>query len=416
MGQEINFVVGTMGAPNAALVAQFADATDVLAQAMANRNEDGTRKLATVRYIKDLLPIGGADFIELAVVDGWKVVVQKGLHVINDMVIYIEIDSWVPYEIAPFLSKGQEPKEYEGIKGNKLRTIKLRGTTSQGLILPLDEFPEIFNEIKPQIQYQSDIDAKAVPNNGDLQQSVLSAIKNDPNFDNLIGMDVTKLLGIKKWEPQIPANMAGLIKGDFPSWGKKTDAERIQNLTNEFESYKDIQFEVTIKLDGTSMSVGISPNSEYTVCSRNLSLKTEQEGNTFINLMVKYGLEEKLRLLNRPILISGEFIGPGIQKNHEKITSNEYYVFNIWDPLTMSYISAKERINICNQLGLKHVPVLYESVLLNDLNINTVDDILEFANGPSLKAATREGLVYKSIDGKIMFKTISNKWLIKDSE
>lgn len=96
------------------------------------------RKLATIRKISEIKPIEGADKIELAVLDGWQVVIKKGEYQVNDLVVYLEIDSWVPNELAPFLTpEGKEPKEYNGVKGERLRTKKLRGVFSQGLILPL---------------------------------------------------------------------------------------------------------------------------------------------------------------------------------------------------------------------------------------------------------------------------------------
>jgi RNA ligase (TIGR02306 family) len=95
------------------------------------------RKLATIRVIDGIQPIQGADAIECAVVGGWKVVVKKGEFLVGESALYLEIDSWVPHELAPFLTKGDEAKEFEGVKGNRLRTVKLRGQISQGLLLPL---------------------------------------------------------------------------------------------------------------------------------------------------------------------------------------------------------------------------------------------------------------------------------------
>jgi RNA ligase (TIGR02306 family) len=95
------------------------------------------RKMATIRKIDDIRPIEGADAIECAVVGGWQVVVKKGEYNVGDLAVYLEIDSFVPHELAPFLSKGQEPREFNGVKGERLRTVKLRGVTSQGLLLPL---------------------------------------------------------------------------------------------------------------------------------------------------------------------------------------------------------------------------------------------------------------------------------------
>ena len=95
------------------------------------------RKLACVKRIDDLLPIEGADKIEVAVVGGWKVVVKKGDFKKGELAIYLEIDSWVPTEVAPFLVKaGNKPKEYNGVKGEHLRTVKLKKQISQGLLLP----------------------------------------------------------------------------------------------------------------------------------------------------------------------------------------------------------------------------------------------------------------------------------------
>jgi RNA ligase (TIGR02306 family) len=97
------------------------------------------RKLATLREIDAILPIEGADAIECAVVGGWKVVIKKGEYKPGDRAVYCEIDSWIPTKLAEFLSKGKEPREYEGIKGERLRTVKLRGQLSQGLLLNLDD-------------------------------------------------------------------------------------------------------------------------------------------------------------------------------------------------------------------------------------------------------------------------------------
>ena len=97
------------------------------------------RKLATIRKIDEIRPIPDADAIECAVVGGWTVVVKRGEFQVNDWAIYCEIDSWIPHTVAPFLSKGQEPREFEGVKGERLRTVKLRGTTSQGLLLKIED-------------------------------------------------------------------------------------------------------------------------------------------------------------------------------------------------------------------------------------------------------------------------------------
>ena len=95
------------------------------------------RKLATIRRIAEIRPIENANKIYHYRVDGWWVVDTVDKFQVGDLVIYLEIDSWVPTELAPFLSKGKEPREYNGVKGERLKTVKLRGAVSQGLLLPI---------------------------------------------------------------------------------------------------------------------------------------------------------------------------------------------------------------------------------------------------------------------------------------
>jgi RNA ligase (TIGR02306 family) len=100
-----------------------------------------------------------------------------------------------------------------------------------------------------------------------------------------IGDEVTELLGVTKYEPPMPAVLAGDAKGLFPSFIQKTDQERIQNLYDDYKSmYADEEFEVTVKLDGSSATYYFK-DGEFGVCSRNLELK-ETEGNSFLKVSV----------------------------------------------------------------------------------------------------------------------------------
>lgn len=87
-----------------------------------------TRKLAHIEIIESLSPIEGADKIEVAKVLGWECVVKKGEFKKGDIVVYVEVDSVMP-----------DKPEYEFLRDRKfrIRTIKLKGQVSMGLILPL---------------------------------------------------------------------------------------------------------------------------------------------------------------------------------------------------------------------------------------------------------------------------------------
>ena len=332
------------------------------------------RKLATIRKIDNILPIPGADAIECAVVGGWKVVVKKGEYQAGDLGIYCEIDSWIPHALAPFLSKGREPRVFEGVEGERLRTVKLRGQISQGLLLPT---------------------VGQTPLTGE-------------------GDDLTEFLGIKKWEKALPAQLAGQAKGNFPTAIPKTDQERVQNLVQEIALAQGDEFEVTEKLEGSSMTCYLI-GDEFGVCSRNLDLK-ETEGNSFWATARAEDIETKMRRLRvkstfTDFAVQGELIGPGIQGNIYNLSRCEFRVFDIYDIQSGEYLNPFSRNLMVGMMGLKHVPVIDAEFVLN----TDVDGLLNMAESKSeLADVQREGLVFKQNDGGFSFKAISNAYLINE--
>lgn len=340
------------------------------------RNLDGKRVMAWIEEIDEIREHPNADMLELVKVGGWQVVVKKGEYQAGDRAVYCAIDSWIPHELAPFLSKGQEPREFNGIKGEKVRTIKLRGELSQGLLLPTSVI---------------------------VQDGV-----NGNEYPFIEGSDVTELLGIQKWEAPIPAQIAGQVKGNFPDFIPKTDQERVQNLDlSEFPD--DATWEVSVKLDGTSVTLYLF-EGEIGVCSRNLELKINEENAN--NSLVKLALEKQNALLKMwNLAIQGELIGEGIQGNKEKLKGQEFYVFDMYDIDAQKYLPPKKVRELCQSLNFNHVPVL-------DVDASTpasIDQALAMADGPSLNAAVREGIVFKCNENpKLSFKAISNKFLLKE--
>ena len=339
------------------------------------------RKLATIRKIQDIQPIEGADAIELAIVDGWKVVVAKNVeYKVGDTVVYCEIDSFLPIqEEFEFLRKSSYKKMGDQ-EGFRLRTIKLRGQVSQGLIIPIS--------VVPITQFAT---ASTLPE----------------------GMDVTEMLGIVKYEPPIPAELSGKVKGSFPSFLRKTDEERVQNLSREYDEYKNRyknQFYVTEKLDGSSATFYYN-NGVFGVCSRNLEL-LETEGNTFWKVAREMDLENKLKNYGKNLSLQGELIGEGIQGNPYKIKGQKVMFFNVFDIDEQERMSLGGFIKVIDDLNLEFVPF----VELNFELPKNIDDLLKYAEGNSkLNYNTeREGIVIRSINTKISFKVISNKFLLQE--
>lgn len=344
------------------------------------------RKMASIRAIDSIQPIEGADAIECAVVGGWKVVVKKGEFAAGDLAVYCEIDSWIPTELAPFLSKDKEPREFEGIRGERLRTVKLRGQLSQGLLLPVEV------------------------DNG--QFTGVVHLLSTRRYRVEEGMDVSEILNIVKWERPMNAQLAGMARGNFPSLIPKTDQERVQNLKKEIAAVAETnaRFEVTEKLEGSSMTCYLI-DGVFGVCSRNLDLK-EEGGTTFWEVARRDGIEEKMRDTgpDAQFAIQGELIGPGIQGNIYKLSKPEFYVFDVYNVAAGTYLKPAERVALVERMGLNHVPVINPAWPVT----SSIEGLLEAAEGKTFLLTSnteREGIVFKEVRGGMTFKAISNKYL-----
>ena len=337
------------------------------------------RKLATIQKIADVQPIEGADKICKYKVNGWWVVDQVGKYDVDELVIYCEVDSYLP--IKPefeFLRKSSYKKMPDGTEGFRLKTIRLRGQVSQGLLLRWDTL----------------------------------LMKDCESYPLAEGEDVSDHLGIVKYEPPIPACLSGQVKGNFPAFLNKTDEERIQNLSDVYSIWKSNVFYVTEKLDGSSMTCYIK-DGEFGVCSRNMNL-AETEGNAFWQAARSAKIEERLRYKGYDnICIQGELLAPGVQGNKYKVSKPELRVFNVFDIATGEYFSKDDMKDFCWKMELNTVPILDEQFLLPD----SIEDLLKYAEGKSeLADVEREGVVIRTDGKKISFKVISNKFLLKNED
>lgn len=338
------------------------------------------RVMARVVTIDNVERHPNADALDICTVGGWNIVTKIGEYKTGDFAVMCEIDSWVPHELASFLSKGKEPREYRGVKGERLRTAKLRGVVSQGLLLPM---------------------------------SVLNIETDGIIYETLAddGCDVSEVLNIQKWEPEIPAQLAGQVRGNFPSQIPKTDQPRIQNLKKELSiaQHKGLQFAIEEKLEGSSLTMYLDIEDEFHVCSRNLDLKNDG-ANSFWRAAIKYDVENIMRQNNlQGYAIQAELLGPGIQANIYQLNDVEFYVFDVYTVKQARYLYPAERRELIATLGLNQVPVVCESTTLG-----TMEEIIALADSKSMLYNTlREGIVFKQLDGDMTFKSISQQYLIK---
>jgi RNA ligase (TIGR02306 family) len=347
------------------------------------------RKLATIRKISDILPIEGADLIVRVKVDDWYCVALKTEFNVGDLCVYFEIDSFIP--IIPQVEhlRARAYKKMGDKEGIRIKTIKLKGQISQGLALPV---------------------------------SVLTMIESEL-FE---GLDVSFPLGVEKYEQPIPQELNGQVKGNFPTFIKKTDQERCQNIGYQiFTENKDATYEVTMKLDGTSYT-GFQNNGEDGVCGRNWQLQLDEwnASNALVRMFIDSKMQSALQAYGKNIAVQGEFMGPKIQANREGLTTYTLFVFDIYDIDNQCQLSPDNRrvaLQALYDLGMnkdmvQHVPILAYNVTLADLGISDVAGLLKAAEGPSINHVIREGEVYKRMDGLFSFKAISNAFLLKEKD
>ena len=384
------------------------------------------RKLAHIETIAEIKPIEGADKIELAYVLGWQCVVKKGEFKVGDKIIYVEVDSVMP-----------ERPEFEFLRDRKfkIKTIKLKGQISQGLVLP--------------IYYNDNVYLKSILHNLD------------------IGADVTKLLGITKYlsiseKEEITQQETNISneknkfkkfimryswirklffsrkrKGGFPYWVSKTNEERIQNIPFILEKFKDKEVYITEKIDYQSVTFTnkIIPNTtpiigkflskkfKFIVCSRNRI--NNDKNSLYWRIAKKYNIEQILKE-NPTLTIQGEQGDTNVQGNKYGITEPTMWVFNIIDHKKHYHYNYEEMLEFCINNNLLVVPLIgkklnnYSNKIhckLSELG-STVQDLVEFSKGKSVinPNIEREGVVIRCIENgnKILsFKVINPEFLLK---
>lgn len=359
------------------------------------------RQLATIRTIASTRPIQGADRIEVAQVDGWECVVKKGEFEVGQHIVYVEVDSVMP-----------ERPEFEFLRDRKfrVRTIKLRGQVSQGLVLPLDILPAGNYKLGDDVTELLGV-TKYDPQ---AQQEALLLTKQPKTPTN----PVVKFLMRFKWYRRL--FMKPKRKGGFPDWIVKTDETRIQNLTTLFdiERKKGTLFSVTEKVDGQSATYFLQKISrrkyEFGVCSRNIRLGTP-DNSSYWTIAHKYDIENVLKKLigeYQTIVLQGEICGDGIQGNKYHISGYDLFAFNlIYPDHKCTTAEIKETLA---PFGIKSVPIVEEGKALP----GTIAELVEYSKGRSVvrKEQKREGVVMRNVQNNISFKVINPDFLLAEKD
>lgn len=360
------------------------------------------RDLASIQKIESLTPIDGKDKIELARIQGWDVIVQKGAFKVGDLVVYVQYDTVLPDKPEfEFLRKRCWNSRYNG---HRIRNMSMGGVFSQGIVFPLDILPagtykegQNVTNIIGVVRYAPEEFVSQTPPNS----------KQPPIYRLLMRYTWFRKLFGGTWKEK---------KGKFPENIKKTDEGNVQVVFGRMP--KDHTWTITEKIEGQSVTlsvesikIGFFKKRDYKVFSRNTFVG---EGNSnWGYISKKYNLRKKLLSEKTNYTIQGEIAGPGIQKNIYDFGDKELFVFSIIETDTGKKLDYTEMKSLCNKWGVSIVPVLTEHYTLP----KTSDGIVKMSNGITVvgnrKGQKREGVVLRSEqDPNLSFKARSPEYLM----
>lgn len=384
-------------------------------------NEKKERELAYVVKVDEIRPIEGADRVEVAIVNGWHIMVRKDQFKPGDLAVYFEIDSKVPAE-EPFMFL--EPKHF------KIKTQKyFKGTViSQGLLMSFEDFGwekdayklGDFLTQKLKVTYAVEEDNARKASSADKYKKMAQ------RHGKLFSHQPFRWLMRRTWGKKVLFLFFGKTsdkKTGWPAWVAKTDEERVENMPWIFDNKSP--FVATEKIDGTSTTFTIKRGkfgkNDFYVCSRNVVFDKPDKNcfydtNVYIEMAEKYDIEKILEsiLTDDPTLdwvtLQGETYGAGIQKRDYGLKEHRFAGFN--------FITSKEgrwdsvrAAKFMTQYNIPWVPILDENYILPD----TIEELRAFSHseGSRIDGVIKEGIVFRSQDGSMSFKCVDPEFLIK---
>lgn len=402
-------------------------------------NENQVRELAYIVKIDDIKPIPNYDRVEYARVGGWWVIVGKNQFKIGDPAVYIEVDSRVP-EVEPFLFL--EKRHY------KVKTLKMCGVVSQGLLMSIEDFNWSIVNTDPIVIISTNKISLIV---GDFVTELLGITYAEDEDNKRKAVPATKEMRIRQKHPKFFRNpiiksimrnptgrkiLTTLLntkknkKEEFPNWVKITDEERCQNMPYLFPGNPNETWYATEKIDGTSTTFTLKKINkfkyDYRVCSRRVSFAGKgkkkigyYDTNVYLEMAEKYHAEDILKKLFAAykdlsfVTIQGETYGKSIQKREYGLADHQFMAFN----LIFGYkngetvrLNPSKMTEVLEPLGIPCVPIISCSFKVP----STCEELLTIATGASqLDGGMREGLVFRSEDGVRSFKAVSNEYLLK---
>ena len=342
-----------------------------------------------VARIGEIKPIPGADNIEQVIVGGWQAITKKGDYEVDDLVIVATTDAVIPQELSDAMNVTNYLR-----KGQRVRTVKLRGMYSECLIIPF----------------------------------VYAEKLTHPKAKWAEGTDMMDLFKIYKYEPpvrEVVVSGGRKVKyKDNPLFYVYHKFPNLKNVAGLFTEEDEV--EISRKIHGTNARYGVVKKKkislwdrvrkffgnewveyEFVYGSHNVEKGSDSQGyygtDVWKEVADKYNIKENLWALFRNykevgdikegIIIYGEIFGPGIQKNYDYgLTELKYNGFDV--QIDGEYCDVKRSFMLQSMLGLDYVPVLYYGKWSQE-----VQDSFVFNNYIEGTKVPHEGVVIKHISG-----------------
>lgn len=423
---------------------------------------EDTRKLAHLVRIDEIRPIKKADRLELAVIGVWECVVAKDSFKAGDEALYLEIDAAIAMD-NPLLDKFDKrylrvtKDEATGKDWTVVKTVRLRGELSQGLLLPRHHYENsvIGNEpVGTNVTNIIDVLKYVSPQEAKQYRAESESIRDDASLTRKLVWKIRALL------------LKGIVGDGLQPWPVghvKSEEARVQNSAALYKQMveEDRDVEASIKFNGESATFYTDLESkEVGVAQRNHSLRTSDVPYTFkeslrvfladclrfaarrlsgakcsvptwkrgyiaqsvplVSYFFRNDIDRRIESFNRTntlpymegkvLAIQGEMVGPDFNGNAENTKSNQFFVYRAYANGSKC-LTPEQTLQVTKILGLQYIPLHAERMKLP----KDIKEMLALADGKAVfdHNGLREGLVIKDHLTGESFKVISNKWLEK---
>lgn len=412
-----------------------------------------TRELAYICVVDDVTPIENADRLELAHIRGWQCVVGKGEFHKGDLAVYFETDAQVP-DVEPFSSM-----EFLAAKHFKIKIQKIRGVLSNGLLVPVSAFGwELDNS---SVITKRDASGNVIERLRDRDGLTerLGVIYNEPEdnfrkapskdkykkmaarFPKLFSKFPIKQLYKSKWGKKLLFIFFGRKsdkRNEFPNWVVKTDETRVENMPWILSN--KTPWIASEKIDGSSSTYSVKKLKKnryiYYVCSRNVVMQTQEycwkkdhwvavgkaekkdpneiyyKKDFYSEMSDFYNIAETLLDIAKKnneeyVTFQGEVFGEGVQKRNYSMKIRDLRGFNLIFE-SKGRLGSIEGAAIMKEYKIPWVPIVDDNYILPD----TIEELKKYVAGKSvIDGGMREGIVFRSPDGKRSFKCVDDAFV-----